>query len=75
MPMGPQMLEDVQEPMPARSATLRDLGTPYQIVMEQDINHHIENSRKSTQLCVNFSSTTGTRVTRSSADHVLPRGR
>ena len=28
MPMGPQMLEDVDEPMPARSATLRDPGTP-----------------------------------------------
>ena len=28
MPMGPQMLEDVEEPMPARPATLRDPGTP-----------------------------------------------
>ena len=28
MPMGPQMLEDVDQPMPARSATLRDPGTP-----------------------------------------------
>ena len=35
MPMGPQMLEDVEEPMPARSATVRDPGTPDQIVMEQ----------------------------------------
>ena len=35
MPMGPQMLEDVEEPMPARPATLRDPGTPDQIVMEQ----------------------------------------
>ena len=33
--MGPQMLEDVEEPMPARPATLRDPGTPDQIVMEQ----------------------------------------
>ena len=37
MPVGPQMLEDVEEPMPARPATLRDPGTPDQIVMEQ---HH-----------------------------------
>ena len=34
MPMGPQMLEDVEEPMPARLATLRDPGTPDHIVME-----------------------------------------
>ena len=79
--MGPQMLEDVEEPMPARPATLRDPGTPDQIVMTaqsdtlssqpwckmcvepQDMIHHIENSRKSTQLCLNFSSTTGTWVT------------
>ena len=33
MPVGPQMLEDIEEPMPA--ATLRDPGTPDQIVMEQ----------------------------------------
>ena len=35
MPVGPQMLEDVEEPMSARPATLRDPGTPDQIVMEQ----------------------------------------
>ena len=35
MPVGPQMLEDVEEPMPARPAALRDPGTPDQIVMEQ----------------------------------------
>ena len=28
MPMGPQMLEDVEEPMPARPATLRGLALP-----------------------------------------------
>ena len=74
MPMGPQMLEDVEEPMPARPATLRDPGTPDQIVMAQhnpthfpsqpwckmDTIRHIENSRKSMQLYLNFSSTTGT---------------
>ena len=74
------MLEDVEEPMPARPATLRDPGTPDQIVMEQhnlthfpsqpwckmcvesrghDI-HHIENSRKSMQLYLNFSLIMGT---------------
>ena len=35
MPMGPQMLEDVEEPMPARPATLKDAATPDQIVLEQ----------------------------------------
>ena len=35
MPIGPQRLEDVEEPMPARPATLRDPGTPDRIVMEQ----------------------------------------
>ena len=35
MPMGPQTLEDVEEPMLARPATLEDPGTPDQIVMEQ----------------------------------------
>ena len=34
MPMGPQMLEDVEEPMPPRPATLRDPGTPDPIVMD-----------------------------------------
>ena len=32
MPIGPQMLEDVEEPMTACPATLRDPGTPDQIV-------------------------------------------
>ena len=80
MPMGPQMLEDVDEPMPARPTILRDPGTPDQIVMEQHSlthfpsqpwckvcvesrGHGSENSGKSTQLCLNFNSTTGTWVT------------
>ena len=41
MPMGPQTLEDVEEPMLARPATLRDPGTPDQIVMEQHSLTHI----------------------------------
>ena len=73
MPMGPQMLEDVDEPIPARPATLRDPGTSDQIVMEQhnlthfpsqpwckmsdpeNTIHHVENSRKSMQLCLKSS--------------------
>ena len=41
MPLGPQMLEDVEEPMPARPAPLRDPGTPDQIVMRQHNLTHV----------------------------------
>ena len=54
VPVGPQMLEDVEEPMLARPATLSDPGTPDQSIPEDTI-HHIENSRKSMQLYLNFS--------------------
>ena len=43
MPIGPQMLEDVEEPMPARPATLRDPDTPGQIGMEQHSLTHFPN--------------------------------
>ena len=35
MPLDPQMLEDVEEPMLARPTTLRDPGTPDQIVTQK----------------------------------------
>ena len=35
MPMGPQVLEDVEEPMPPRPSTLKDPGTSDQNVMAQ----------------------------------------
>ena len=35
MPIGPQMLDDVEETMVARPATLKDPGTPDQTVLEQ----------------------------------------
>ena len=35
MPIGPQMLHDVEELMLVRLATRKDLGTPDRIVMEQ----------------------------------------
>ena len=40
MPTGPQMLEDVEEPVPARPAT----GTHHQIVMEEDNLTHLSES-------------------------------
>ena len=35
MPIGPQMVGDVEEPMPASPATLKAPGTPDRIAMEQ----------------------------------------
>ena len=35
MPIGPQALEDEEEPMPSCPATLKDLDTPDQIVLDQ----------------------------------------
>ena len=35
MPIDPQALDDVEEPMPARPATFKDPGTPDQIVLDQ----------------------------------------
>ena len=40
MPICPQILDDVVEPMPARPATLRDPGTADQNVMEQHSQTH-----------------------------------
>ena len=51
MPMGPQMLEGVEEPMPARPATLRDPGTPDQIVIEQHNLTHFP-SQPPCKVCV-----------------------
>ena len=35
MTTGPQALEDVEEPTPCRPATLKDLGTPDQLLLDQ----------------------------------------
>ena len=51
MPVGPQMLEDVEEPMPARPATLKDPGTPDQNVMEQHNLTHFP-SQPQCKMCV-----------------------
>ena len=40
MPIGPQTLDDVEEPMPARPATLRGPGTPDRIVVQQQSLTH-----------------------------------
>ena len=47
MPIGPHALEDVEEPMPSRPATLKDPGTPDQSAMVQDVRR-IPRTRLST---------------------------
>ena len=49
--VGPQMLEDFEEPMPARPATLKDPGTPDQLVMEQHSLTHFP-SQPWCKMCV-----------------------
>ena len=51
MPIGPQMLEDVEGPMLARAAALRDPGTSDQIVMEQHSLTHLP-SQPWCKMCV-----------------------
>ena len=51
VPVGPQMLEDFDEPMPARPTTLRDPGTHDQIVMEQHSLTHFP-SQSWCKMCV-----------------------
>ena len=51
MPIGPQVLDDVEEPTPARPATLKDPGTPDQIVMDQHSLTHFP-SQPWCKMCV-----------------------
>ena len=51
MPIGPQALEDVEEPMPSRPATLKDPGTPEQIVLDQHSLTHFP-SQPCCKVCV-----------------------
>ena len=53
MPIGPQMLKDVEEPMLAGLATLRDPGTPDQNVMDQHSLTHFP-SQFWCKMCVEF---------------------
>ena len=51
LPVGPQMLDYVEEPMPARPATLKDPSTPDQIVLEQKSRTHFP-SQPWCKMCV-----------------------
>ena len=72
MPVGPQMLEDVEEPMPARPATLRKPGTPDQIVMEQNNLTHFP-SQPWCKMCVESRGHDAPRREQSKTDAVVPQ--
>ena len=72
MPMGPQMLEDGEEPMLARSATLRDPGTPDQIVMEQHSLTHFP-SQPWYKMCVESRGRDSPHREQSKIDAVVPQ--
>ena len=72
MPMGPQMLENVEEPMPARPATLRDPDTPDQIVMEQHSLAHFP-SQPWCKMCVESRGRDPPHREQSKIDAVVPQ--
>ena len=72
MPMEPQMLEDVEEPMPARPATLKDPGTPDQIVMEQNNLTHFP-SQPWCKMCVESRGHDSPHQEQSEIDAVVPQ--
>ena len=71
MPMGPQMLEDVEDPMPARLATLRDPGTFDHIVMEQHSLTHFP-SQPCCKICVESRGRDSPHREQSKIDAVMP---
>ena len=71
-PMGPHFLEDVEEPMPARPATLRDPGTPDQIVMEQHNLTHFP-SQPWCKMCVESRGHDSPHREQSQIDAVVPQ--
>ena len=67
-----QILEDVEEPMPARPATLRDPGTPDQIVMEQhNLTHFL--SQPWCKMCVQSRGHVSPHREQSKIDAVVPQ--
>ena len=72
MPVGLQMLEDVEEPMPARPATLRDPGTPDQIVMKQHNLTHCP-SQPWCEMCVESRGHDSPHREQSKIDAVVPQ--
>ena len=72
MPMGPQMLEDVEEPIPARPATLRGPATLPQIGMEQHSLTHFS-SQPWCKMCVESRGHDSPHGEQSEIDAVVPQ--
>ena len=72
MPMGPQMLEDAEEPMLARHATLRGPGTPDQTMMEQHSLTHFP-SQPWCKMCVKSRRRDSPHRGQSKIDAVMPQ--
>ena len=71
MPMGPQMLEDFEEPMLVRPATRRDPGTPDQLVMEPHSLTHFP-SQPWCKMCVESRGRDSPHREQSKIDAVVP---
>ena len=72
MPVGPQVLEDVEEPMPARPTTLRDPGTSDQILMAQQSLTHFP-SQPWCRMCVESRGRVSPHREQSKIDAVVPQ--
>ena len=72
MPIGPQTLDDVEEPMPARPATLRGPGTPDQIVVQQQSLTHFP-SQPWCKMCVESRGRESPHREQSKIDVVVPQ--
>ena len=72
MPIGPQMLDDAEEPMLARRATLKDPGTTDQILLEQHSLTHFP-SQPWCKMCVESRGRDSPHREQSKMDAVVPQ--
>ena len=72
MPMGPQMLEKIEERMPPRPATFSNPGTPDQIVIEQHNLTHFP-SQPWCKVCVEYRGHDLPHREQSKIDAVMPQ--
>ena len=72
MPIGPQALEDLEERMPSRPATLKDPGTPDQIVLDHHSLTHFT-SQPWCNLCVESRGRDSPHRQQSRIDAVVPQ--
>ena len=72
MPLGPQALDDVEEPMSARLVTLKDPGTLDQIVLDQHSLTHFPN-QPWCKMCVEYRGRDSPHREQSKIDAVVPQ--